>query len=422
MSDPLDRISLLLSQGRNDLAERDLRRLLASEPQSGYAHGLLSICLLQDPERYVEATEEAEQAVGLEPDDPFSHYALSLAWMTRNQTDRALHSIHQAILMDPDDADFYGVQSRCLLTQDRFQESLDAAQRGLSVDPENSECNNLQSIALERLGRGEEAIAASADTLRRDPDDTMAHAAHGYTLLNSGDYEAAQLAFRESLRLEPSNEMARQGMISALNSRSFFFRLIHRFYVSVSRLGQRSAFALMFGAWVLIRLLQALANQIPAVSPFVTPVIILYVVFALMTWIANPLFNTFLRFHPFGKHLLDRHQRWASNCIAVTLSLAVYSLVACTIVADFGTGFLAAIYWMVVTVGVAATFGMSTNKRRIGIGIATLVVASMPVFGLIGSMMSESIGPFYRYFRYFGFGMLAIQIGSSIVDARPDRK
>ena len=422
MSDRYQRIQLLLAQKRYDMAERDLRAMLAEEPRDAVSHALLAMCIVNNPERLVEATEVAQTGVGIEPDEPLTHYALAVCYLRRNRNDEAAASIEESLRLDPYDADAFAILAQANLSRERYQEALSAANRGLSVDPDHIDCGNMRSISLERLGRSEEAIEAASQTLRRDPDDPMSHVAHGYTLLNSGRYQEAQVAFREALRLDPQNEMARVGLINALNNRSFVFRLVHKFYVALSRLNSKAAFGLIIGAWLLVQVLSGLADRVPALRPLIVPIVILYVMFVVLTWIANPLFNTFLRFHPFGQHLLDRSQRWASNLIAPCLLLCLFSIGAGIFLGDLVLGILAAAYWLGMAIPIAATFAMSDPKRRLFIGAATIAIALLPVIGATRAVLGDSMVPFYTSFQWFGYSLLAVQIGSNVLAARPVRR
>lgn len=419
MHHPFAKIQLLLSQSRYELAEREIRRELTEDPDNSELHAFLALCLIQDKSKFEEATAEAKKAVAKSPDEPFTHYVLTLVWDARGETDYALDSIEEALRLDPEDADYFALQSQLFLTSEKYQASLNAANAGLAIDPENVSCGNFRSIALERLGRGGEAIESAAATLARDPDNPASHAAHGYTLLNAGRYQEAQVAFRESLRLDPSNELARSGMVNALNSRSFVFRGVYKYYVWISRLGQRAGMLLIFGAWVLVQVLGSVAESVPAIRPLVNPILILYVLFAVMSWVATPLFNTFLRFHAFGRHLLTRSEFWASNLMAATLSLSVFSLGYAAYTGDWMDGAFAAIYWFVLSVPIAATFSMLTRQRFLMCAAATVVVAALPVVGLVRGLQLGGTGPFLQFVQYFYFGILGIQIISQVMNARP---
>ncbi|KAA1257658.1 outer membrane protein PgaA [Rubripirellula obstinata] len=421
MHDPYAKIQLLISQSRFELAEREIRRSLTEDPDDSQLQAFLAICLLVDKSRLEEATDAAKKAVAGAPDEPYTHYVLTLVWDARGQTDYALDSIEEAIRLDPETAEYYGLQAQMYLMKGNYNAALKSATAGLSVNPENIDCGNLRSMALERLGRTDEAMISSAQTLARDPDNAGSHAAHGHTLLNAGRHKEAQVAFREALRLNPSNEFARDGMMNALNSRSIIFRGVYRYYVWISRLGQKAGMMLIFGAWILVQVLNSVADSVPAIRPFVTPIIIAYVLFAVMSWVATPLFNTFLRFHAFGRHLLTRKEFWASNILAASLGLSVFSILYSAVTGNWSSGLLAAMYWFALSVPIAATFSMLTTKRFAICAAATVVVTLLPIAGLVRGLQLGSAEPFYGFFQYFYYGILGIQIVSQVMNARPVR-
>ncbi len=422
MSDPFQRVQMLAQTGRMDLAERDLRQMLAEEPRDATAHAFLALILLSDDKRWIEATDEAKTAVGIEPDSSFTHYSHATCLVTRNHYAEAEDAIMESLRLDPYDADAYGVLARSHMGRDKYQSALDAAEQGLSIDPEHLQCGNLRSILLERLGRGAEAVASSAANLARDPDNAMSHSAHGWTLLNTGRYKEAQVAFREALRLDPHDEMARKGLMQAMNNRSFIFRMVHRFYVAMSRLNSRAAFGLIFGAWLLMQVLSRVADRVPALGPFILPLLVCYVLFVVLTWIANPLFNTILRFHPFGQHLLNRNERWASNLIAPCLGLALFGFVVGWNVDSFLLGILMAGYWIGAAIMVAAAFAMPTHQRRMLVGAAGILIASVPIYGVVRTVLESSFDPFFAGFQAYGYSLLGIQIGSQLIAAQPIRR
>jgi tetratricopeptide (TPR) repeat protein len=421
MSDPYQRVQLLLTQHRYDMAERDLRAMMSQDPRDSTAHALLALCILHDRNRMAEATEIAQRAVGISPNEPLGHYAMAVSYLHRNRNEEAEAAIQQSLRLDPYDADAFAVLSRAHLGRNHFQPSLNAAEQGLAIDPEHIDCGNMRTISLERLGRGDEAILAAGETLRRDPDDPASHAAHGFTLLNAGRYQEAQVAFREALRLDPHNELARSGLIDALNNRSWIFRLVHRFYVAMSRLNSKRAFALIIGAWLLIQILTSAADAVPILRPLIYPIVILYVLFVVLTWIANPLFNTFLRFHPFGQHLLDRSQRWASNLIAPCLGLSIFGFAAGCYMGNVVLAVMAAAYWIGMAIPISAAFAMPTPQRRGLVGGAAVVVAVLPAIGVVRSLIHQSDDPLYVSFQWFAYSLLAIQIASSVIAAKPVR-
>ena len=154
-------------------------------------------------------------------------------------------------------------------------------------------------------------------------------------------------------------------------------------------------------------------------APLIIPIVLLYVMFVFLTWIANPLFNTFLRFHPFGQHLLDRSQRWASNLIAPSLMLSLVGLFYGCYRGNLLLACLAAAYWLGMAIPISATFLMPTRERRWLVAAASVAVAGLPVVGAFRSVWAQSPEPLYFGFQYFAFGLLAIQVGGNLIAMKP---
>lgn len=319
----LQRAQLLLSQQRPDQAADQLRQLLSQDPDHADAHAMLSLCMLHDRDQWHDATREAERAIHLAPDSAVSHYALATVLQKRKRLPEALTAAHEAIRLAPHLAHNYNLAASIEAQQERWSAALETASQGMSIDPDNEGCAAVRALALERLGRTSDAAREADAAVSRNPDSAEAHSMRGWTQLQQGDYKAAQESFRESLRLDPNYAFAQSGMIQALNSNHLLFRMIFRFYSFLGRMAQGARWAIIIGLFLGMRLLRGLADQYPQFAPYVIPISILYLGFCLLSWIATPLFNTFLRFHPYGKYLLSDKQKWASNLVATCLACGV---------------------------------------------------------------------------------------------------
>src|SRR5688500_11243728 len=100
MSPHLQRAYLLYDQRRYELAEKEVGQALLAEPNNARSLALLALCLLEQ-EKFTEATQRAQEAVGNAPDESFSHYTLSRVWIERNFLDQALTEIQAALAIDP---------------------------------------------------------------------------------------------------------------------------------------------------------------------------------------------------------------------------------------------------------------------------------------------------------------------------------
>lgn len=308
----IQRAHLLLSQRRYPEAERELCQALSADPRDAHAHALLSEALLQQ-HRYDDAEREAQQAIGLAPDEALGHAALASVLRERRRYDDAARAVAHAIQLDPFSPYQFAMLAQIRFEQRAWREALDAAERGLAIDPEDSACLNLRAMALVKLGRRQEAARTIDGALANDPESAVTHANQGWALLHDGEAHRALEHFREAVRLDPTNEWARAGIVEAMKARNIVYRWLLRYFLFMARLSGRAQAGILFGGWIGFRLLRQAARDNPQLAPYVWPLIIAYICFALLTWLAAPLFNLILRLDRFGRHALTREQTLTSN-------------------------------------------------------------------------------------------------------------
>ena len=318
----LEKIHLLISHKRFENAVSQLREALAAEPESGRLHGLLAFCL-GELKRLDEAIEAAGRAIACDPSDAYPHYVMSRLFLEVDETVRAQDAIQEALRLDPEDADYHGLHGAILLERRHWQEALAAARRGLALEADNAFCFNIQSMALRQLNRGDEAGRTLKDALSVEPDNPTTLANLGWQHLDQRQYEQAKAMFLEALRIDPQLAWARQGLAEILKAKNPLYRFLLRYFIWISKMEDKKVWVVLIGGYVLVRGLSRIADSNPDLEPFLTPVIILYVVFAIFTWIGTPVFNLVLWLHPLGRHLLDVRDKLAARWVGACLGLAL---------------------------------------------------------------------------------------------------
>ena len=390
MNPSLQKAQLLLSQGRVDLAEQEVGRVLAENPQDTWALILMTHCCLQSDD-LASALEFAQQAVANEPDEPVAFQTLAQVQKRKRLPDRALESLDEALRLDPEDATTHGMIAAIHYEQRRWKLAVESAETGLALDPDESTCEHVRALALERLGQTGLSVAAARETLSKNPDDSEAHAVHAWALLTDGKYREAQEGFREALRLDPNDGFARQGMIQALNANSLVFRLLLKYQMWMSRLSSKVQWVVIIVILVGRRVLSEIAAANPAFAPWIEPILTATFVLIAFSWLADPIFNTFLRLHPFGKHLLDRRQVMASNCILALVSIGVlvsaWWLLILLVLGDFSENGLEilGVIWLLVTFAllpVSAAFRMPAGWPTWVMSVLAIGLAGTAVYML----------------------------------------
>jgi hypothetical protein len=116
--------------------------------------------------------------------------------------------------------------------------------------------------------------------------------------------------------------------VEALKAHNPIYRLFLMYFLWMSRMSSAAQWGVVLGGYFGARVLNQIAEDNPAARPFVYPVVIAYVLFALMSWLAQPLFNLLLRMNRFGRLALSGEQVVASNWLGGCLLAAAIALVA----------------------------------------------------------------------------------------------
>ncbi|GAA4372540.1 tetratricopeptide repeat protein [Hymenobacter koreensis] len=385
-----DRVSLLLQQKRPDLAEQEARRLLQHDPEDAYTHGLLAMSLLE-LKRPVEAQEAAQMAVALEPAYDFGFYLLSLAHVQQHRPQQAMAAIEEALSIDPEDANYHHLLGQLRFQQNHLRAALQAAETGLASDPTHVDCLGLRARCLARLGRRDEASADFAEALRYGPTDTGTHADLGWVALERGRAKEAAQHFREALRLNPTSEYAREGLVASLKARFWLYNGFFRFMTWTQTLSNGTRTALFIGMFVLARL-------VPALLP-------LYLAFVGMSWFAEPLFNTLLRFSRDGRLALSAEDTQHSNIFTALVISGVTALSVHAWAWAYEPLEMMGMVLLGLLFPVAGTYRQVVphlRRRSMWFGVALAVVGLLAV-----ALMALGSGWHHTFIMIFLFGTLA---------------
>lgn len=327
MNRHLQRAQMLAEQSRFEMALEEIAQHLTEEPEDAQAHSLRGFCLAE-LEKYEEAAIAARTAIQLAPDSSHPYYIYSLVLTARNNLAEADKAIANAIELDPYDEDYFAQAAAIKLQQKQWEPALVAAEEGLKLDPEHETCTNLRAIALVKLGRKSEAGEALQSSLEREPENPLSHANMGWSKLEQGQPKQAMTHFREALRLEPEMEWARQGIVQAMKSHYFIYRMLLGFFLWINKLDGRQKWMILLGGYFGHRFLSSLARTTPELAPFLMPLIIAYIGFAILTWVGGPIFNFLLWLNPFGRLALSDEEKRTSIWVGSSIVLALVFVAA----------------------------------------------------------------------------------------------
>lgn len=390
MSRDLARAQHLLQLGRFDEASKLLGRHLAQSPDDAEALCLMALATLE-LDQIDEAVRFIRTAVIASPDDAFTRCVECRVHLRRGMLDEAEASAREAIRIDPNDADGHAALGMVMLRRKRWQAALDAANEGLRIEPEDDASGSVRAMALNHLGAPEAAKRTLEGQLARDPDDAHTHASLGWTHLHARDYDQAEQHFRDALRLDPNLEWAREGVVEALRARHWFYRPVLRFFLWLQGLDSRMQVGLMFGGWVLYRLAANHMEGDSITAWLMTGAVVLYLVFVVLTWFAEPIVDALLSLSPLGRFALKPKERLQALTIVGMLIVGGASVAIGlqsddpSVLTPFGLVIL------LTTLPLKLTFGVRERKARTGMAMYTAGVALVGTVALI--LMVQTYAP-----------------------------
>lgn len=386
----LQRAILLMQQKKYREAQTILSGLLAQDPQNPDILSMFCEVKIQLDD-FRSAMELANHAIGIAPADDRLFYQRARIYLQQEEYNLAEQDLSHAIALEPYDADYFALYAMMQNSRKRFEQALQLSEQALEIDPENIYALNARSTALLKLNRKEESFAGIEGAFRHDPDNAYTHANYGWGLLEKGSPKNALQHFREALRIDPNLQLAQAGMMEALKARYWVYRIFLRFAFFMGNLTAKYQWGVILGLYAATRGLNYLANHNPTLRPYVMPVVIILVVFAFSTWIITPLSNLFLRFNPYGKHLLDENEITASNHVAISLLVGVTGIVS-YLLTGLDPWMLVAVVGITMMIPLSVRQLPSRNPRMVNIYTIGLGVAG--VLGIAMAFMEQTYNIF----------------------------
>ena len=356
------------------------REALSSDPDDATVLSLLSLGLshVNEPSQAVEA---ARRAVGVDPELGFAHYALGRALLGSDDVTGAERAARESLRLDAD-SDAYALLGQVFTRQRRWADALEAAEQGLELDAEHVACANLRARALSGLGRKAEADGVVLEAIGHDPDNAGSHANRGLLLMRQQKYDEALECFRTALRLDATLESARLGILEALKARNGVYRLVLRYAMWMGNLDARSRWFVLLGLFFGARIARTVLRDNPSLWPVLGPALAIYGVFALSTWLADPLSNLLLRLNPFGRLVLNKSETLAANLVGACLATVVVAGLAGLLTSMAGF-FVLAIAAFLLLIPISGAFSGHGTRAWGTLRAALIVMAALAVVTVV---------------------------------------
>lgn len=329
--DPVEEVLELLSDGQREEALARLDRVLREEPYQGGLFALRGL-ICAEAGRLDEAGDAVRQAREIAPEHPFVQYASGAVALQQGSMLEAIQAAREARRLSPDYADATLLEARARAALGQWGAVGSLAAVVVELDPENEEAALLEAIAAEVAREGSLDPERWKRLGEQFPLNALARAGSGWTRLEAGQIPSARAEFEHALAMDPSLSWAKAGLVVALKARNPVYALLLRFFIWFGRLPPRTRTIVLVGGFLGYNTLRRTAAEQPELRPLILPVLIGYLGFVTLSWLADPLLNLLLMVRPEGRRLLSAGQRRAAllvgSCLALGATMGIAGALA----------------------------------------------------------------------------------------------
>lgn len=166
--------------------------------------------LLARQQKFDEAQQCLDQALGLRPDVAYLYVELGQVRASQGNLDEALRQYRKARARDQNDAHVCLLEAEVLDKQKKRSEAIGSLREAIRLRPSYCEAHDHLGMELGLLGEFAEAAAEFEQVVRLRPDYAEGHLNLGIALARQGSLSKALEQFQTVLRLEPGNGKARE--------------------------------------------------------------------------------------------------------------------------------------------------------------------------------------------------------------------
>jgi Flp pilus assembly protein TadD/uncharacterized membrane protein len=214
-----------MSAGQWDRSLATALEWLSQEPENLRAHRVAAQSLI-NLERTVEAGKHLEKVLAGNPNDGFAHRLMSMVYFQAGKFRRADESIHTAISLHPTDAYHWQQLAHMSYRQGDLATARKSVARARELNPRDADILNLAILCEPEL-TGAAKIRQYEEALGLDPENANIYNNMGAQYLDKlKDYAKAEECFRRALGFDPASKMFRKNLFITVKKRDLIYRVL----------------------------------------------------------------------------------------------------------------------------------------------------------------------------------------------------
>lgn len=202
------RASSLLSVGRVEEAEAEIKKALELDPKNSQAFALQSVIAVTQNEKE-KALNLSKMAVEADPKSASALIALSYAQQASFDLEGALESMKRAVQLSPENALAWARLSELWMSFGKLNEALKAADKAVSLNPDLSRTQTVLGFAYLTQVKTAESKAAFEKAIELDQADPLPRLGLGLAKIRESYLEEGRRELEIAAGLDPDNSLIR---------------------------------------------------------------------------------------------------------------------------------------------------------------------------------------------------------------------
>lgn len=191
-----NRAQILQARGKQEEADKDLRRAAQGFAQRGNAY--------IDHDKYDAAIADLTKALLFAPDSVDLYILRGLAYKLNGALDKATDDYTRAIELAPDDPLPYMNRANALLKAKQYGKALMDYDKAIELDPKYADAYFNRATAYEKIMENEKAIEDYSMAIKLNPEDAMAYKRRGELRMENGQESLARKDFAKAAKINPA--------------------------------------------------------------------------------------------------------------------------------------------------------------------------------------------------------------------------
>ena len=170
--------------------------------------------------------------------------------------------------------------------------------------------------------------------------------------------------------------------MTSIKARNPLYRLMLRYFLWMDGLGRGARIGIVFAGLIGYNQARRLTVVQPETAPYLYPLMGLYLLFVLLSWVADPVFDFLLRFDAQGRRMVSRDREIAGFVVVSLLSVAIV-LAVIGLVRGGGDALFPALMTALLVLPVSGVFRCAPGWPRTTLAVYTAVVAAAALAGML---------------------------------------